>query len=154
MVRLNCEAVVALSGAYVPELVERDGGGAILIVASRPAMQPIPGQATYGASKAFALSFAEALHTELSHLGVAVTALCPGPVDTEFAAHAGLEEAFDDGPGVRARVERGLRAGRHRGPGQEQARGRPGPGDPARSLAGRHTPRAVLLPLMKRFYPV
>src|SRR4051812_40458697 len=64
MVRLNCEAVVALSGAYAPAFVQR-GAGAILVVASEAGMQPIPGQATYGATKAFALSFTEALHTEL-----------------------------------------------------------------------------------------
>src|SRR6185295_358012 len=97
MVRLNCETVVALSGAYVPKLIER-GAGAILVVASEAGMQPIPGQATYAATKAFALSFAEALHAELSHLGVAVTALCPGPVDTEFAERAGLADAFEGVP--------------------------------------------------------
>src|SRR3954471_1058765 len=102
MVRLNCEAVVALSGAYAPAFAQRRSG-AILIVASSAGMQPIPGQATYGATKAFALSFAEALHAELSHLGVAVSALCPGPIDTEFAQRAGLEDAFATVPGF-ARV--------------------------------------------------
>src|SRR3954447_16883601 len=105
MVRLNCEAVVVLSGAYAPAFAQR-GSGAILIVASSAGMQPIPGQATYGPSKAFALSFAEALHTELSHLGVAVTALCPGPIDTEFAARAGLADAFEGVPSF-ARVSSG-----------------------------------------------
>src|ERR1700754_968516 len=75
MVRLNCEAVVTLCGAYVPRFAERRSGG-VLVVASEAGMQPLPGQATYGATKAFALSFAEALHAEMSHLNVAVTALC------------------------------------------------------------------------------
>jgi uncharacterized protein len=153
MVRLNCEAVVALSGAYAPKLVAR-GAGAILVVASSAGMQPIPGQATYGATKAFALSFAEALHTELSHLGVAVTALCPGPVDTEFAARAGLSEAFDGVPAF-ARVT-SAECARAAIDGLQRNRRVVVPGLPIRAMAvaGRHTPRAVLLPLMKRFYPV
>ena len=63
-------------------------------------MQPIPGQATYSASKAFALSFAEALHTELSDAGVAVTALCPGVTATDFHhASGGTEtEIWAHGP--------------------------------------------------------
>ena len=117
-------------------------------------MQPLPGQATYGASKAFALSFAEALHTELSHLGIAVTALCPGPVATEFAQQAGMEEVFDTVPGfarvsspdcARAAIEGLVKNKRVVVPGLAIR---------AAGLAGRHTPRAVLLPLLKRFYPV
>jgi short-subunit dehydrogenase len=153
MVRLNCETVVALSGAYAPKFVERQAG-AILVVASEAGMQPIPGQATYGASKAFALSFAEALHTELSHLGVAVTALCPGPVDTEFASRAGLQDAFGQVPGfavvssadcARAGIDGLVRNKRVVVPGLAIR---------AVGIAGRHAPRAVLLPLLKRFYPV
>ena len=66
------------------------GRGAILNVASTAAYQPLPRQAAYAASKAMVLSFTEALHQELVESGVAVTALCPGPVRTEFAAVAGL----------------------------------------------------------------
>src|SRR3954454_23389358 len=147
MVRLNCETVVALSGAYVPAFVER-GAGAILIVASEAGMQPIPGQATYAASKAFALSFAEALHTELSHLGVAVTALCPGPVATEFATRAGLEEAFGQVPGfVRVSSAECARAGID-GLIKNKRVVVPALAIRAAGIAGRHTPRAVLLPLM------
>jgi uncharacterized protein len=154
MVRLNCETVVALTGAYAPKLVARDGGGAILIVASSAAMQPIPGQATYGATKAFALSFAEALHTEVSHLGVAVTALCPGPVETEFAQRAGLEDAFDQVPSF-ARVS-SAECARQAIDGLARNKRVVAPGLATRAVgvAGRHTPRSILLPLMKRFYPV
>jgi short-subunit dehydrogenase len=152
MVRLNCETVVALSGHYAPRFAERRSG-AILVVASSAAMQPIPGQATYAASKAFALSFAEALHTELSDKNVAVTALCPGPVDTEFAQRAGLSEAFAgvpsfarvSSPDVAEAAIEGLVHGRRVVV--------PGLAIRAVGIAGRHTPRAVLLPLMKRFYP-
>ena len=150
MVRLNCEAVVALSHAYAPAMVER-GAGAILIVASSAGFQPIPGQATYGASKAFALSFAEALHTELSHLGVAVTALCPGPIDTEFADRAGLADAFAACRPSRASrrptaPRRRSTAGRNRRVVMPGVAIRPG-------LSSRYTPHAILLPLLKRFYP-
>jgi uncharacterized protein len=154
MVRLNCEAVVRLSGAYVPKLIARDGGGAILIVASSAGMQPIPGQATYAASKAFALSFAEALHTELSHLGVAVSALCPGPVATEFAARAGLTEAFNSVPSfARVSSEECAKAAID-GLSKNKRVVVPGLAIKGATFSGRYTPRAVLLPLMKRFYPV
>jgi short-subunit dehydrogenase len=82
-VRTNVEAVVDLTSRYVPVMAER-GQGAVLNTASTAAFQPIPGNATYAASKAFVLSFSEALHTEVSGQGVTVTALCPGPVKTEF----------------------------------------------------------------------
>lgn len=153
MVRLNCEAVVALSAAYAPQMAQR-GSGAILIVASSAGMQPIPGQATYAATKAFALSFSEALHTELGPRGVAVTALCPGPIDTEFAARAGLEEAFAQVPkAARVSSEDCARAAI-----DGLARGRrvvvPGLPIKVMTVAGHHTPRSILLPLMRRFYPV
>lgn len=153
MVRLNCEAVVALSGAYAPQMAAR-GRGAILVVASSAGMQPIPGQATYAASKAFALSFAEALHAELGPRGVAVTALCPGPVDTEFAARAGLADAFAQVPRfARVPSEECARAAIE---GLDRGRRVVVPGLPikAMTIAGHHTPRSVLLPLMRRFYPV
>jgi uncharacterized protein len=62
-VRVNCEAVVTLTHAFLPAMVERRQGG-VIVVASTAGMQPIPYQSTYAATKAFALSFAEALHTE------------------------------------------------------------------------------------------
>jgi short-subunit dehydrogenase len=82
-VRTNVEAVVDLTSRWLPGMVER-GSGAVLNTASTSAFQPIPGNATYAATKAFVLSFSEALHTEVRGKGVAVTALCPGPVKTEF----------------------------------------------------------------------
>ena len=83
MVHANVEAVVDLTGRYLPRMVER-GRGAVLNTASTSAFQPIPGNATYAASKSFVLSWSEALHTEVAKQGVTVTALCPGPVRTEF----------------------------------------------------------------------
>jgi uncharacterized protein len=91
-VRLNCESLVAVTGAFVRDLVAA-GGGVILNVASAAAFQPTPYMATYGASKAFVLSFSEALAEELRPAGVRVTALCPGPVSTEIFAGAGYDVA-------------------------------------------------------------
>jgi hypothetical protein len=88
MIDLNVRALTELSLAFVESLARHRGG--ILNVASVAAFMPGPGMAVYYASKAFVLSFSEALHQELSERGVRVTTLCPGPVPTEFQARAGL----------------------------------------------------------------
>lgn len=88
MIDLNVRALTELSLAFVESLGRHRGG--ILNVASVAAFMPGPGMAFYYASKAFVLSFSEALHQELSERGVKVTTLCPGPVPTEFQARAGL----------------------------------------------------------------
>lgn len=90
MIDLNCGALVELCHAVVPAMIAR-GDGAILNVASTAAFQPGPGMATYFATKAFVLSFSEALHEELRKSGVRVTALCPGPTATEFGDVAGFK---------------------------------------------------------------
>jgi len=89
MVRTDVEAVVHLCALFTPGMVERRGG-CILNVASTAAFQPIPGQAGYGGSKAFVLSYSHAIREELRPHGVSVTALCPGPVETGFAEAAGI----------------------------------------------------------------
>jgi hypothetical protein len=91
MIRTDVEAVAHLCSTFVPGMVER-GRGAVLNVASTAAFQPLPGQAGYGACKAFVLSYSRAMGQELRGKGVSVTALCPGPVDTEFAEAAGITE--------------------------------------------------------------
>lgn len=88
MIDLNVRALTELSLMFVDSVVRHRGG--ILNVASLAAFLPGPGMAVYYASKAYVLSFSEALHRELSGRGVRVTALCPGPVPTEFQARAGL----------------------------------------------------------------
>ena len=98
MVRLNCEALLDLQARYLPAMVER-GRGAVINIASTAAFQPIPGTATYAATKAFVLSLSEAVHEELKGTGVTVTAVCPGPVRTEFAQAAGIEQAEEQLPG-------------------------------------------------------
>lgn len=82
-VAVDVSAVVTLARAFLPGMLSRCSGG-ILNVASTIAFQPAPYQAVYGASKAFVLSFSQALWAEARDAGVAVTALCPGPTRTGF----------------------------------------------------------------------
>ena len=90
MVAVNVAALVRLSHAVVPGMLARGTGG-ILNVASTIAFQPAPYQATYGASKAFVLSFSQALWAETRGSGVTVTALCPGPTRTGFVDALGSD---------------------------------------------------------------
>jgi uncharacterized protein len=99
MVRLNCEAVVILTRAFLPAMIERGRGG-VIVVASTAGMLPLPYEAAYSASKAFALHFTEALHTELHGTGVRAMAVNPGPVPTEWQAVADFEEGPERLPGV------------------------------------------------------
>ena len=92
IVRLNCLALVELTHAVLPGMVARRSGG-ILNIASTAAFQPGPWLAVYYASKAFVLSFSEALHEEVLRQGVRVAALCPGPTRTEFADLAGMGDS-------------------------------------------------------------
>ena len=89
-VAVDVSAVVTLARTFLPGMVARGSGG-ILNVASAIAFQPAPYQAVYGASKAFVLSFSEALWAEARTAGVAVTALCPGPTRTGFVDALGAE---------------------------------------------------------------
>jgi len=88
MIDLNMRALAELSLAYVDSLARHRGG--ILNVGSVAGFLPGPGMSVYYATKAFVLSFSEALHSELKSRGVRVTVLCPGPVPTEFATRAGI----------------------------------------------------------------
>jgi hypothetical protein len=89
MIEVDVVAVADLCSRFVPAMVER-GVGAVLNVASTAAFQPLPGQAGYGAGKAFVLSYTESLNEELRGSGVTASALCPGPVDTGFGESAGF----------------------------------------------------------------
>jgi short-subunit dehydrogenase len=146
LVRLNVEAMVALCGAFVPGMVERGRGG-ILNVASVSGFMPVPQQATYSASKAFVLTFTEALTIDLNGTGVTATALCPGPVKTEFAGIIeGLPNALYVDP---------ARVAREAIDGLEQGRRTVVPGalNKVNAVSGRYTPRGVFLPLARRFWP-
>jgi short-subunit dehydrogenase len=87
-VRLNCEAVVTLTHAFLPGMVERRRGG-VITVASTAGMQPIPYETTYSATKAFARTFSDALSGELRGTGVRALCVNPGPVPTEWQEAAG-----------------------------------------------------------------
>ena len=89
MIDLNVRVLTELSLAFIDALARHKGG--VLNVGSMAGFLPGPGMAVYYASKAFVLSFSEALHSELSMRGVRVTVLCPGPVPTEFAERAGVK---------------------------------------------------------------
>jgi short-subunit dehydrogenase len=91
MIEVDVVAVADLCTRFLPGMVER-GRGAVLNVASTAAFQPLPGQAAYGAGKAFVLSYTQSLAGELRGTGVTATALCPGPVDTGFGETAGFEK--------------------------------------------------------------
>jgi short-subunit dehydrogenase len=82
-VRVNCEAMVHLTRLYLPAMVERKRGW-VMIVSSLASYQPLPYLATYAATKAFDRFFSEALAAEVAGKGIHVTALCPGPTDSEF----------------------------------------------------------------------
>lgn len=110
MIELNVTALVALTHLYLPPMRARRGG-AIINVASTAAFQPVPYMATYAATKAFVLSFSEALWEENRAYGVNVLALCPGTTDTNFFAAA---DGKPPPPGITQTpaevVETGLRA--------------------------------------------
>jgi uncharacterized protein len=99
IVRVNCEAIVTLTHAFLPAMVERRRGG-LITVASTAGMQPLPYETTYGASKAFAISFMEALSMELRGTGVRCLVVNPGPVKTEWQQVAGYDENTRMMPGM------------------------------------------------------
>jgi short-subunit dehydrogenase len=151
MVRVNCEAVVDLTGHFLPAMVDR-GVGAVINIASVASFQPLPGSATYAATKAFVLSFSEAIRTEVRGNGVTVTAVCPGPVRTEFPEAAGMGGVEDRTPGIvwmsAEQVAREAVGGADRGKRVVV----PGSLNRAQSLLGHHTPRSVALPLINRIW--
>ncbi len=89
MVQLNIAALTDLTRLFLPGFIERRRGR-ILNVASTAAFQPGPLMAVYYASKAYVVSFSQAVHNEARRFGVTVTCLCPGPTKTEFAQRAGM----------------------------------------------------------------
>lgn len=92
MIQLHVHALTHLTHLLLPGMIQR-GQGRILNVASTAAFQPGPGMAVYFATKAYVLSFSEALHAEVREHGVTVTALCPGPTSTEFFERAAMQRS-------------------------------------------------------------
>jgi short-subunit dehydrogenase len=153
MVRTNCEAVVGLTSRFVGEMVER-GQGAVLNLSSIASFQPIPYQATYGATKAFVRSFTDALHEELRGTGVTVTAVSPGPVRTEFGESGGFGGGDDRIPEMfwldpEKVAEDALNAL----DGGERVVV-PGLLNRVAAVYGHYIPRSVLLPIVRRVWPV
>jgi uncharacterized protein len=153
MVRVNVEAVVDLTSRFLASMVER-GRGSVINVASTAAFQPMPGSAVYAASKSFVLSFSEAIRTELRGTGVTVTAVCPGPVRTEFGEQGGFGGADERIPAAlwlsAEKVARDALAAVERGDRVSV----PGPHNRIAALWGQHLPRSILLPLVKSVWPV
>jgi short-subunit dehydrogenase len=92
MIQVNITAVVELTHLFLQGMVARNAGG-ILNVASTAAFQPGPHMAIYYASKAFVLSFSEAIAEELGDTNVKVTTLCPGPTESEFRTRAKMDDS-------------------------------------------------------------
>jgi uncharacterized protein len=110
MTQVNCTAVVHLTHLYLPGMIARKSGD-ILILASTAAFQPVPYIATYAATKAFDLFFAEGLAEEVRQYGIRVCALCPGSTESEFHQIAGQRQHTKRPPETAQKVARvGLRA--------------------------------------------
>ena len=144
-VTLNALALMELTHAALPGMVER-GAGAVMNIASIAAFQPIPYMAVYSATKAFVQTFSEAVHEELHGTGVSVTALCPGPVPTEWAEIANAERFSIPAAQVSPRdvaeaAIGGMLVGRRSVV--------PGVVPKAVSASGRYAPRTLLLPALR-----
>jgi len=151
MVRLNVEAVVDLTSRFIGPMVER-GRGSVINIASTAAFQPLPGSAVYGASKSFVLSFSEAIRTELRGSGVTVTAVCPGPVRTEFMATAEVPGVEDRTPGIVWMSAEDIAHHAVEGAANDKRVVVPGVLNRAGALAGQHSPRAIARPLVARIW--
>lgn len=154
MIEVDVVAVADLCSRLLPGMVER-GRGAVLNVASTAAFQPLPGQAGYGAGKAFVLSYTQSLAGELKGTGVTATALCPGPVDTGFGERAGFtkEDAEAALPSFMwisaADVARAGVDGMDKG----RMVVIPGPANRVAAALAQVTPRSLLVPLLVRGHP-
>ncbi|MFI6571473.1 SDR family NAD(P)-dependent oxidoreductase [Nocardia fluminea] len=150
-VELNAVAVHDLTRAVLPGMIQR-GTGAILITGSTAGNQPGPNNATYAATKAFANTLAESLHSELAGTGVSATLLAPGPVRTEYAEAAqvpNLDRLVPDALSVSAEQAAeaaitGMIAGRRRVV--------PGAFAKVQTFGGQHSPRWLLGPLLRTVY--
>ena len=154
MIEVDVVAVADLCSRFLPGMVERSRG-AVLNVASTGAFQPLPGQAAYGAAKAFVLSYSESLSGELRGTGVHVTVLCPGPVETGFGKRAGVSKEDAEAALPRFLWETAdtvARAGV-----EGLAKGRvvviPGGANRAGAVLGHLTPNRLLVPILARSHP-
>ncbi len=144
MIGVNVRTLTELSLAFVDSLARHRGG--ILNVGSMAGYLPGPGMTVYYATKAFVLSFSEALHSELKSRGVRVTVLCPGPVPTEFGARAGISGSMAPAILIQS-AERVAEAG-YRGLMQGRRTVVPGLINKLIILLVRYVPRSLVLALM------
>lgn len=98
-IQVNCAALVELTQRLLPSMVQR-GEGRVINIASTLGLQPVPYFSVYGATKAFVVSFSEAIAQEYGDRGIRVTVVCPGPVRTEFAEQASLGSVTDAIPNL------------------------------------------------------
>ncbi|MBB2773553.1 MULTISPECIES: SDR family NAD(P)-dependent oxidoreductase [Mycolicibacterium] len=154
LVELDVAAVVELCSRFVPGMVAR-GRGAVLNVASVGAFGPVPGQATYGAAKAFVLSYTHALREELRGTGVSAATLCPGPVRTGFGEQAGIPDDEAEKMLPKFLWERPDTVAKAGLDGLAAGRAVIVPGTPNRVAAALNhlTPRRLLLPMLGRAHP-
>lgn len=154
MIEVDVVAVADLCSRFLPGMVER-GRGAVLNVASTAAFQPLPGQAGYGAGKAFVLSYTQSLAGELKGTGVTATTLCPGPVDTGFGDRAGFSKA--DAEAALPSVMWVSAADVARAAVDGMAAGRlvviPGKANRVAAALSQVTPRTFLLPVLAKSHP-
>ena len=144
MIDLNVRALTELSLTWIDQFVRHKGG--ILNVASVAGFIPGPGMAVYYASKAYVVSFSEALHQELAPQGVRVTALCPGPVATEFQARAGMTDGAS--PRLLALPAAYVAGEGYNGLMQGRRLVVPGPANKAITVLTRLMPRGLLLSMI------
>jgi short-subunit dehydrogenase len=154
MIEVDVVAVADLCSRILPGMVQR-GRGAVLNVASTAAFQPLPGQAGYGAAKAFVLSYTQSLAGELRGTGVTATTLCPGPVHTGFGERAGFsrEDAEAALPAVMWVTAEEVAKSAVEG----MAKGRlvviPGTVNRIAAALSQVTPRSLLLPILVKSHP-
>jgi short-subunit dehydrogenase len=147
MVDVNVRALTDVSLAFVDALARHKGG--ILNVASVAAFLPGPNMAVYYATKAYVLSFSDALHWELRPRGVRVTALCPGPVPTEFQARAGY--AGDPNPAMLTRSADQVADDGYRALRQGRRLAVPGIANRLTTMTARLLPRRLLIAAVGRY---
>jgi hypothetical protein len=153
VIEVDVAAVADLCSRFLPGMVAR-GSGAVLNVASTAAFQPLPGQASYAAAKAFVLSYTRSLGGELRGTGVTATALCPGPVETGFGEVAGL--SGDEQASLPRLMWESAEAVATAGV-DGMARGRrvviPGRANRVAAALAQATPKTVLVPVLANRHP-
>lgn len=154
MIELDVVAVAELCTRFLPAMVRR-GRGAVLNVASTGAFQPLPGQAGYGASKAFVLSYTHSINGELRGTGVNATALCPGPVRTEFGETAGFAPGEAEGtlPSFMWEPAQGVARAGVEGLDRGHPVVIPGTANRMTAVLAAVTPKQLLVPVLSRLHP-